>query len=106
MDLNMNLSMDHQTKMLIVDAITNVVKSAPTRQNYNPSIGVTKESFEIWIRYVNTVLQITSQYLISNLTFTVSSQIQNILTKNIDYDRKTFDICEILLNFGKFVLSL
>lgn len=98
--------MDHQTKMMIVDAIINVVDSAPTRKNYNPSIGVTKESFEIWIRYVNAVLQITSQHLISNLTFTVNSQIQNILLKNIDYTTKTFDICEILLSFAKSVLSL
>lgn len=98
--------MDHQIKIMIVDAITNVVRSAPTRRNYNPSVGVTKESFEIWIRYVNAVLQITSQHLISNLTFTVNSQIQDILLKNIDYTTKTFDICEILLNFAKSVLSL
>lgn len=98
--------MDHQTKMMIVDAIINVVDSAPTRQNDNTYIEVTEESFEIWMKYVNAVLQITSQHLVSNLTFTVNSEIQNILSQSNGYAKKTLDICKVLLNFGKSVLRL
>lgn len=98
--------MDHQTKMMIVDAVTNVVKSAPTKQNNSLFNGVTQESFDIWMRYVNSVLKITSQYIDINLIYPINTQIQNIVMQNKDNFSKTNDICDILLNFARTIIYL
>lgn len=98
--------MDHQTKMMIVDAVTNVVKSAPTKQNNSLFNGVTQESFDIWMRYVNSVLKITSQYIDINLIYPLNTQIQNIVMQNKDNFSKTNDICDILLNFARTIIYL
>lgn len=98
--------MDHQTKMMIVDAVTNVVKSAPTKQNNSLFNDVTQESFDIWMRYVNSVLKITSQYIDINLIYPINTQIQNIVMQNKDNFSKTNDICDILLNFARTIIYL
>ena len=96
--------MDHQIKIMIVDAITNVVKSAPTRQyNY---LGVTKESFDVWMKYVNSVLQIASQYTNMNLISSLNRQIQNIIFQRNNYTTTTNNIRDALLNFAKSILYL
>ena len=98
--------MDHQIKMMVVDAITNVVKNAPTRQNNYLYNTVSKERFDIWIRYVNSVLQVTSQYINMNMFFSINSQIQTILMQNIDYSIKVNHICDVLLSFAKQIIYL
>lgn len=92
--------------MMIVDAVTNVVKSAPTKQNNSLFNGVTQESFDIWMRYVNSVLKITSQYIDINLIYPLNTQIQNIVMQNKDNFSKTNDICDILLNFARTIIYL
>lgn len=92
--------------MMIVDAVTNVVKSAPTKQNNSLFNGVTQESFDIWMRYVNSVLKITSQYIDINLIYPINTQIQNIVMQNKDNFSKTNDICDILLNFARTIIYL
>lgn len=98
--------MDHQIKMMIVDAITNVVNSAPKMQNYNLSIGVSAESFNIWMNYVDSVLQTSSKQVNMNLILAVNNQIKNIVMQNNDYTTKTYKICDVLLNFAKNILYL
>lgn len=92
--------------MMIVDAITNVVRSAPTKQNNSLFNGVTQESFDIWMRYVNSVLKITSQYIDINLIYPLNTQMQNIVMQNKDNFTKTNDICDILLNFARTIIYL
>ena len=57
----MNHQMNHKMKMMTVDAIMKVVNSAPTRKGIVYS-NVTKESFDIWMNYVYTLLDIISDY--------------------------------------------
>ena len=94
--------MDHQIKMTIVDAIINVVRSAPTMQNFNLSAEISQGSFNTWISYAKSILCITSQYV--NIDST-NNQINNIIMQNDSYTLKTDNICNALLEFARHLLS-
>lgn len=106
--------MDHQIKVAIVNALTDVVKNAPPKpfnqNNYSmttPGINqslyhVTKEQFEIWIKYVYGVLQIASRYVNVN---SCMNQIQIIAADmNVPYFNKVNSISQILLDFARTIL--
>ena len=99
--------MNHQTKKMILDAFIKTVDSAPTRKNTFYQQGVTEDSFKNWMNYVNSVFQITSQYLDTNLLLVAYNSIQNIaMQPNMDYALKTNDICQEILNFARSILSM
>lgn len=102
--------MEHQTKNMIVNALINVVNDAPTSptsrsyQLHQSPYGATKESFEIWIQYVYSVMGIISSYVNVN---TCVANIQNIaIQENKGYNVKTNSICQIILDFAKTVLYM
>lgn len=98
-----------QIKKTIVDALMQVVDSAPCmtnrqytsdvfsnypryyqaertyspRSTYNSDKGclsdVSNENFKIWINYVFSVLNITAQQVDSNLSYLTYSQVQNVV---------------------------
>lgn len=59
------------------------------------------------MNYVNSVFQITSQYLDTNLLLVAYNSIQNIaMQPNMDYTLKTNAICQQILNFARSILSM
>lgn len=99
--------MDQKIKKTIIDALMKVVDSAPTRNNWFSQQGVTEDSFNSWMNYVNSVFQITSQYLDANLLFAAYNSIQTItMQTNMDYASKTNAICQQILNFARSILNL
>ena len=99
--------MNHQTKKMILDAFIKTVDSAPTRRNSFYQQGVTKESFEIWLNYVNSVFHITSDYIDANSIYGAYNTIQNIaMQSNMDYASKTNAICQQILSFARSILNL
>lgn len=118
--------MDHQIKTMIVDALMKIVDSAPTKNPYQQYVTeqlwqtqnpyqankiqrstVSKDSFDIWMNYIFSVLKITEQYIDSGLYLSVCNQIQSVaLHADIDYTKKTYEICRILLEFARKILYL
>lgn len=94
--------MDHQIKIMIVDAIISAVKKAPTMNNFSVYVGVSRESFETWVKYVKSILDITSRYLDTN---SINNQINDIIAQDNSYALKTTMICDILLNIARTILS-
>lgn len=99
--------MDQRIKNTIIDAIMNVIKSAPTQ---NPAIhqhGIDQGYFNIWLNYVNSTMQITSRHIEINLYLTVQNNIQQVvLQQGTDYASKIDSICNILLNFIQTIIYL
>lgn len=110
--------MDQQIKKTILDALMNVVDSAPTKaRNYyahfnnHPSMSnsydVTPEQFNIWINYINSTLQIISQYIGMGLYMTIRNDISALANQSsANYTQRTFDICDRLLNFAQTIIYL
>lgn len=122
--------LDPQIKQTVVDALIKVVENAPTKVLVNSPFGsypyitpsgspynplprslnpyeVTQSRFNIWINYVNSTLQIVSQYVDSSLSFSVQSNIQMIASQSgLDYATKTNNICQIILDFARKILYL
>lgn len=99
--------MDQKIKKTIIDALMKVVDSAPTRNNWFSQQDVTEDSFNSWMNYVNSVFQITSQYLNTNSLFAIYSSIQTIaMQTNMDYVSKTNAICQRILDFARSILNL
>lgn len=106
--------MDHKTKMMLVDALTDVVKNSPTKSVNTYSYGtpytsgfpynVTKEQLDIWLKYIYGVLQITSQYVdVNSCLF----QIQQInMELNMPPVNKVIKISEVLLDFARKILYM
>lgn len=99
--------MDQRIKNTIIDAIMNVIKSAPTQ---NPAIrqhGINQRNFDIWLNYVNSTMQITSRHIEINLYLTVQNNIQQVvLQQGADYTSKIDTICKILFNFIQNIIYL
>lgn len=121
--------MDPRIKQTMIDALIKVVESAPTRaigspfgyspyntpysSPYNPQpippnpYEITQSRFDIWLNYVNSTLQITSQYVDPNLCFTVKNNIQMVaLQPGLNLATKTNSICQILLDFARSLINL
>ena len=103
--------MDYKIKNMIVNALIGVVDNAPTKTTmqfatYPPSSMVNKERFDAWIRYINSVMQVTSSYV------DVSGCVSNINTvvmqpnPNNEYASKVNNICQIVLDFARAILYL
>lgn len=113
--------LDSQIKKTIVEALIKVVENAPTRptnlnygySNYNNSFPnfnpyqVTQSRFNVWIDYVHSILRLTSQYVDANLCFSVQSNIQSIVMQpTSDYNSKTNNICQLILDFAQSIIQL
>ena len=113
--------MDQKIKKMIIDALMNVVDSAPTKtrnSNYNylpytnpssiPNLyEVTPEQFNIWMSYINSTLRIISQYTGMGLYMTIQNDISSIANQPyVNYNQKTFDICDRLLKFAQTIIYL
>ena len=60
--------MDYQTKTMVVNALTKLVDEAPTKSAvqftlYPQTYVVTKERFDIWVKYIFSIMQIISSYV-------------------------------------------
>lgn len=108
--MTQNPKMDSQIKKTLVEALIKVVENAPTRTsavNGNFSNSIIQSRFDIWINYVNSILQITSQYVDTSLYFTVRNNIQNTaMQSSLDYATRTNNICQIILDFARKILYL
>lgn len=99
--------MDHQVKKMILDAFIKTVDNAPTRKNTFYQQDITEANFNNWMNYVDSVFQITSQYLDTNLLIVAYNSIQNIaMQSNMDYASKTNAICRQILDFARRILSM
>lgn len=106
--------MDHKTKMMLVDALTDVVKNSPIKPNANSSYGVshvsdflynvTKEQLDVWLKYIYGVLNITSEYVDVG---ECSLQIHQInMELNMPPVNKVIKISEVLLDFARKILYM
>lgn len=102
--------MEHQAKKMIVNALINVVDDAPTSptsrsyQLQQKPYGVTRDSFDIWLQYVYSIMKIISAYV--NVDECVADINNIVAQQNAGYNMKTISICERILDFAKTVLSL
>ena len=108
--------MDQATKNMIVDSIIKVVENAPNRpvkhyfsyQSYAGShpypYHITPQQFQNWVNYIISVLKIVSSYV--DVMVCVSSINNIVMQQNDNYNKKTNDICQILLDFARSVLNM
>lgn len=98
--------MNPQTKKMIIEALIQVVESAPTKQGAFNNREITKEIFEIWMDYVNSVFRIISQYISNDSFFTAYNGIQNIVMRHdVNYTTKTYMICQNVLDFARIIIN-
>lgn len=105
------MRMDHQTKIMIVDALTKLVDEAPTKSvvqftSYPQTYVVTKERFDIWVNYIFSTMQIISSYIDVRICL---SNINNIIMQpnsSNEYASQVNAICHIILDFARTILYL
>lgn len=105
--------MDSQVKTKIINALIDVVKSAPqykkekfSSKNYSSDM-INQNYFDIWMKYVDSILKIISRYIDVSLYLSIESSIQNIAKQqDLGYAIKTKRICNKLLDFAKDIIDL
>lgn len=101
--------MDHQTKTMIVNALIKIVDDAPTRStaqytSYLQKYAVNKDSFDIWVRYIFSIMQIISSFVdVSGCVSNINHVIQQQNPDN-EYSSQVYSICQIILNFARTIL--
>lgn len=100
--------MNNEIKRLLINTILEVVDSAP---NFSKGIyqrGLSKEEFDIWIKYVYSVLNIfadtipPTDYLeIRKKIRDIANEDNNEYVEELRYVDKTIKICNLLLNFAE-----
>ena len=79
----------------------------PYTQLANSQTTVSKSSFDIWMNYVFSVLKIAEPYINPYSYLATFNKIQNVSTKvTSDYTNKTLEVCKIILDFARQILSL
>lgn len=103
--------MDHQTKTMIVDALTKLVDEAPTKSGvhftpYPQNYVVTKERFDIWVNYIFSIMQIISSYVDVSICLSNINAIIMQPNSNNEYASQVNAICHAILNFARTILYL
>lgn len=99
--------LDQRIKQTIIDALMKVVDGAPTRNYTAYQYGITQASFDIWMNYVNSTMNITARYIDMNLCISFQNRIQQITFQNTtDYAAKINSICQILLDLARQIIYL
>lgn len=99
--------MDQRIKETIINALMNVVDSAPTRNLSSYKYGISQENFNIWLNYVQSTIKITSRYVDMNLCLDVQNKINQVNhEQDSDYSTKIISICQILLNFAQSIIYM
>lgn len=98
--------MSYALKKIAVDGLLKVVDSAPTKLCNNNFSSITKEQFDIWIKYALSTLDIISDTIESHTYITVKQKIQEIVLQNTnDYPSKTFAVARILLDLAQSLIN-
>ncbi|OUP51541.1 hypothetical protein B5F17_12500 [Butyricicoccus pullicaecorum] len=98
--------MNYALKKLAVDGLLKVVDSSPTKLCNNNWGSITKEQFDIWIKYALSTLDIISDTIGSYTYIAVKQKIQEIASQNTnDYPSKTFAVVQILLDLAESLIN-
>ena len=103
--------MDYQTKTMIVDALTKLVDEAPTKSSiqftsYSQAYIVTKERFDIWVKYIFSIMKIISSYVDVSICLSNINVIIMQPNSNNEYASQVNAICRVILDFARTILYL
>lgn len=88
--------MDHHAKNMIVEALIQIVDEAPHVLN--------KEMFDLWTKYISSVMNIISSYTDVSMCLTDINDIVAQQCQNNEYGQKVAAICRIVLDFAQKIL--
>ena len=80
----------YQNKKFVIDTLINLADSSPVRKTYQNNIhgisqnhyDISQQELNIWMDYINSVLDILSDYISQAKVSMIKAQIRNIASKN------------------------
>ena len=112
--------MNYHNKQMIVNELIKVVDSSPTKlfpskhlypggnlyPGQNPTYGVSTQELDIWVNYVNSVLDISYQYANFPMILSAKSTILQIYGDNrMSCIERVMQIERIILNLAQSILN-
>lgn len=106
-------NINHQKRQFVIDTLINLADSSPVKKNYRNSIygtshnryDISQQELNIWIEYINSVLDILSDYITQAEITLIKTQIRNIVSQNgSTYAMYALNIERELLNFAQNIL--
>lgn len=103
----------YQNKQFILDTLFKLIDSSPVKKRFpnnsysmnNNSYDISQQNLDIWINYIDSVLDILSDYINPTEISLTKLQIRNIASQNdLTYAIRALNIERELLNLAQSVL--
>ena len=104
---------NYQNKQFVIDTLIKLADSSPVKKTYPNNIygtsrnryDISQQELNIWIDYINSVLDILSGYINQAEISLIKTQIRNIVAQNgLTYAMYALNIERELLNFAQNIL--
>ncbi|MDE7220530.1 MAG: hypothetical protein K2O45_13075 [Oscillospiraceae bacterium] len=105
--------MNYQNKQFVIDTLMKLADSSPVKKTYPSSIynsarnsyDISQHELDIWVNYVNSVLDILSSYINQTELSLIKLQIRNIASQNeLTSAMRALNIERELLNLAQNIL--
>ena len=103
----------NNSKQFVIDTLIKLVDSSPIKKGYSNNIyertpnsyNISQQELDLWINYINSVLDILSGYINPTEISLVKMRIGNIASQGPElYSMRVLNIEQELLNFARNVL--
>ena len=104
---------NYQNKQFVIDTLLKLADSSPVKKTHPNSIygrtgssyDISQQELDIWIDYVNSVLDILSGYINPMEIYLIKNQIRNIASQNeLICSMRALNIERELLNLAQTIL--
>lgn len=103
---------NYQNKQFVIDTLIKLADSSPVNKTYPNYINmgggnydISQQELDIWINYINSVLDILSGYINSTEISLIKEQIKNIACQSeLTYAMRALNIERGLLNLAQNIL--
>lgn len=100
-------------KQFIIDTLLKLVDSSPIKKTFpgnlyngNAQYNISQQELDIWVKYVNSILDLLSDYIAPAEINITKMQINNLATQDSRLCAlRTLDIERVLLNLARSVLT-
>lgn len=108
------MNYNYQNKQFAIDTLIKLADSSPVKKAYLNNIygtsrnryDISQQELNIWIDYINSVLDILSGYINQAEISLIKTQIRNILSQNgLTYAMYALNVERELLNFAQNILQ-
>lgn len=103
---------NYQNKQFVIDTLVKLADSSPVKKTHPNSItgssyDISQQELDIWINYVNSVLDILSGYINPMEIYLIKNQIRNIASQNesicamraLNIERELLNLAQTILRY-------